>query len=95
MKIWAKVLRGDKILRDVIYECDFSLRPSEYQAMLQEISYRLDIATPVSLPSHLKHFERFNRVKYIPRDFIEDCEFTSVVLERVAEDKKTPSRFLY
>lgn len=94
MKIWAKVLRGDKILRDVIYEGNYTLRPKDYQAMLQEISYLLDIATPVSLPSHLKHFERFNRVKYIPRDFIEEVDFTSFVLERVTEEK-SKQQFFY
>lgn len=92
MKIWAKVMQGDKIKRDVIYESDLTLTPSNYQRMLQEISYRVDVATPISLPTHYKHFERFNRVKYIPRDFIEDADFTSFVLERVVENKK-PKQF--
>ena len=66
--------------------------PSNFQKMLQEIAYRVDIATPISLPSHFKHFERFNRVKYIPRDLIEEADFTSCVLERVVENKK-PKQF--
>ena len=89
MKIWAKVMKGDKILRDVIYENDLSLTPSNFQRTLQEISYKLDVATPVTLPSHYKHFERFNRVKYLPRDFIEEVDYTSFVLERVIEKPKT------
>ena len=89
MKIWAKVMKGDKILRDVIYENDLTLTPSNFQRTLQEISYKLDVATPVTLPSHYKHFERFNRVKYLPRDFIEEVDYTSFVLERVIEKSKT------
>lgn len=92
MKIWAKVLKGDKILRDVIYENEVALTPKGFTKMLQEVSYMLDISTPISLPTHLKHFERFNMIKYVPRDFIEDVEFTSVVFERVTEDKK-PKNF--
>ncbi len=92
MKIWAKVLCDDKILRDVIYETERGLRPSEWQKTLQEIAYLLDIATPISLATHLKHFDRFNRVKFIPRDFVEEVEFTSVVLENVVEPKK-PSQY--
>ena len=88
MKIWAKVMVGDKIKKDVIYESELSLTPSNFQKMLQEIAYLVDVATPISLPSHFKHFEKFNRVKYIPRDFIEECDFTSFVLERVIENKK-------
>ncbi len=89
MKIWAKVMKGDKILRDVIYESDLTLTPSNFQRTLQEISYKLDVATPVTLPTHYKHFERFNRVKYLPRDFIEEVDYTSFVLERVIEKPKT------
>lgn len=89
MKIWAKVMKDDKILRDVIYENDLTLTPSNFQRTLQEISYKLDVATPVTLPTHYKHFERFNRVKYLPRDFIEEVDYTSFVLERVIEKPKT------
>lgn len=94
MKIWAKVMNGDKILRDVIYESDLNLTPSNFQQMLQEISYKTDIATPVTLPTHYKHFERFNRVKYLPRDFIEDVDYTSFVLERVIEKQKTKQFYI-
>lgn len=82
-------MKGDKILRDVIYENDLTLTPSNFQRTLQEISYKLDVATPVTLPTHYKHFERFNRVKYLPRDFIEEVDYTSFVLERVIEKSKT------
>lgn len=56
MKIWAKVMKGDKILRDVIYESELSLTPSNFTRMLQDISYKVDVATPVTLPTHFKHF---------------------------------------
>ena len=92
MKICAKVMKGEKILRDALYERELSLTPSNLQKMLQEISYKVDVATPVNLPTHFKHFERFNRVKYLPRDFIEEVDYTSFVLERVIEKPK-PKQF--
>ena len=88
MKVWAKVMRGDKILRDVIHEADLSLTQSGFQSLMQEVSYKLDIATPVLLATHLKHLERFNRVKFLARDFIEDVDFDLLVVERVLDDKK-------
>lgn len=94
MKIWAKIVNGDKIIRDIIYERDLVLTPANYQKMLQEMSYQLDIATPVSLPTHFKHFERFNRIKYIPRDFIEEVDFTAYILERVIEKPKSKQYFM-
>lgn len=94
MKIWAKVLNGDKILRDTVYERELALTPSNFLKMLQEICYMLDVATPITLPSHFKHFEKFNRIKYIPRDFVEECDFTSFVLERVIEKKKPETYYI-
>ena len=88
MKVWAKVMKGDKILRDVIYEADLSLTQSGFQTLMQEVSYRLDIATPVLLATHLKHLEKFNRVKFLVRDFIEDVDFDLLIVERVLDDKK-------
>ncbi|MDE7372522.1 MAG: hypothetical protein K2N18_00505 [Clostridia bacterium] len=88
MKVWAKVMRGDKILRDVIYEADLSLTQSGFQTLMQEVSYKLDIATPVILATHLKHLEKFNRVKFLDRDFIEDVDFDVLIVERVLDDKK-------
>lgn len=88
MKVWAKVMRGDKILRDVIYEEDVRLDAEGFQSLMQEVAYRLDIATPVILINHVKHLERFNRVKFLARDFIEDVDYDMVVVERVLDDKK-------
>ena len=81
-------MRGDKILRDVIYEADLSLTQSGFQTLMQEVSYKLDIATPVLLATHLKHLEKFNRVKFLTRDFIEDVDFDLLIVERVLDDKK-------
>lgn len=88
MKVWAKVMRGDKILRDVIYEEDLTLSKSDFQKLMQELAYRLDISSPVSIPNHIKHFEKFNRVKFLPRDFIEEVDFDAFIIERVLDEKK-------
>ena len=88
MKVWAKVMKGDKILRDVVYENDVPLTQSGFQSLMQELSYKLDIATPVILVNHLKHLERFSRVKFLARDFIEDVDFDLLIVERVLDEKK-------
>lgn len=81
-------MKGDKILRDVIYEDAVQLNAAGFQKLMQEVSYKLDIATPVILINHLKHLERFNRVKFLSRDFIEDVDFDVLIVERVLDDKK-------
>lgn len=95
MKVWAKVMNGDKILRDAVYENGMTLNEANFQKLLQEISYMLDIAVPVSLAYHFKHFERFNRIKYLPRDFIEEVDFDAFIVERVLDDKKQKLQLYY
>ena len=87
MKIWAKVMRGVKILRDVIYEGEHKASFSGFREAVQSAAYLSDVSTPVLLPAHFEKFDRFNRVKFLPSDFIEDVDFTAFVLERVKEDK--------
>ncbi len=87
MKIWAKVMNADRILRDIVYEGDHKFTPSGFRDAVQNVSYLLDVSTPVLLPAHYRHFENFKRVKFLPSDFIEDVGFTSYVLELVSDDK--------
>ncbi len=87
MKIWAKVMRGDKILRDVLYEGEHAPGFSGFREAVQNVAYKADVSTPVLLPAHFERFDRFNRVKFLPSDFVEDVDFTCFVLERVKEDK--------
>ncbi len=87
MKIWAKIYNGDRLEKNIIYESELAESPKNYIKDLQEICYRLDISAPVSLASHYKHFVKFNRIKYLPRDFIEEVDFTSFVMELVIEKK--------
>lgn len=87
MKIWAKVLKGDKIVRDTVYEGEHKFTPAGFRDAVQNAAYLLDVSTPVLLPSHFRHFDEFKRVKFTPADFIEDVDFTSFVLELVKEEK--------
>ena len=91
MKIWAKVMRADKILRDVLYEGEHPAGAKGFREAVQAVSYAADVSTPVILPAHYERFERFNRVKFLPSDFIEEVDFTSFVIERVTEDGKKQS----
>ncbi|MBO5654944.1 MAG: hypothetical protein J6R34_05350 [Clostridia bacterium] len=87
MKIWAKLMKGDKLLKSIIHDSALVSNPSNFKKDLQEICYTIDVSTPVSLPTHYKHFEKFNRIKFIPRDFVEEVDFTALILELVVDKK--------
>lgn len=80
-------MNGDKMLKSVLHDSPRVCSPQNFQKDLQDICYTMDVSTPVTLPTHFKHFQKFNRVKYIPRDFVEEVDFTALILEFVVDKK--------
>ena len=83
MKLWAKIIKGDKLLANLVVRNRAPLEQEAYESFLSEICTRLDLSTPVTLTTHFNHLKRFNIVEYKPRDFIEPVSFTKFTLENV------------
>jgi hypothetical protein len=86
MKLWVKIIKGDKLLSNLVVRNSAPLEQEAYEAFLSEICQQLDLSTPISLPTHFSHIKRFNIVEYKPRDFIEPVAFTKLTLENVDYD---------
>lgn len=86
-KIWAKVEKKQKIVKQVIYEHDGKLVWGEFFNYLADICEELDVATPVLLKTHIFNFAKFNRVRFLPRDFAEVVDFDYLVLENILQTK--------
>ena len=83
MKLWAKIIKGDKLLANLVVRNRAPLEQEAYESFLCEICTQLDLSTPVTLTTHFNHLKRFNIVEYKPRDFIEPVSFTKFTLENV------------
>ena len=83
-KIWAKVMREGKIVRQYVYENDREkLTWSHFFEYLTDISRETDVPTPVLLKSHIMTFAKFNHVRFYPRDFMEEVDFDYLLLENI------------
>ena len=83
-KIWAKVMREGKIVRQYVYENDREkLTWSHFFEYLTDICRETDVPTPVLLKSHIMNFAKFNHVRFLPRDFVESVDFDSLWLENI------------
>ena len=82
-KIWSKVIKDGKIIRQVTYESGEKFAYSQFFTYLAAICEELDIATPVLMKTHIFNYAKFNMVKFIPRDFAEPVDFDRLVLENV------------
>lgn len=85
VKIWAKIMNGDKVKKDIIYEAVGSFHANELYLHMQTICHRLDIPCPVVLKSHEHNFMEFNNCVFVPRDFVESINFSKLVIENVKE----------
>lgn len=84
IRIWAKVLKNDKILKQYVFEMDGEIDYSEFFSYLKDICENLDIATPVLIKTHLFNYAKYNNVRFTQSDFVEQIPFDKLVLENAA-----------
>ena len=82
-KIWAKVLKYGKIIKQLTYEREDKFSYSQFFSYLADICEGLDIATPVLLKTHVFNYAKFSTVRFIPRDFAESVDFDKLILENI------------
>lgn len=82
-RIWAKVIKDGKIVKQLTYERTDKFAYSEFFTYLSDICEGLDIATPILLKTHIFNYAKFNTVRFLPRDFAEVPEFDRLVLDNL------------
>lgn len=82
-RMWAKVLKGEKIVKQITYERDEKFVYSSFFSYLSDICEELDISTPIMLKTHIFNYAKFRTVRFLPRDFAETPEFDKLVIENV------------
>ena len=88
MKLWFKIMKGDKMIFDTLEKNDLPLSRDEYERMLSELCHTANLSTPISLAPHFLSLVRFNITEYLPRDFVESVEFDKVIVENVDRDER-------
>lgn len=85
MKIWAKIVLGDKIVRQTTYENPLPMRYDNYRVWVEDVCRLFDLSTPVILPAHYKNFAMFHNTRFKPDDFVDDLGADALVLEDCRE----------
>ncbi len=84
VRIWAKTVTEEKVIKSIIYEKQELFSPDNFQNYLEEISAILDIPTPVYLTKHVRHYINFNTTTFVESDFVESIDFEKLVLEEAS-----------
>lgn len=82
-KIWAKVIVGEKIVKQLTYISEDCFTYSQFFKYTAEICEGLDIPTPIILKTHIFNYAKFSQTRFLPRDFAESIEFDKLVLENI------------
>ena len=81
VRIWAKVLKNNKIVKDCIFEKFENIDYSKFFDYTMEICETLDIPTPVLIKTHLFNYAKYNNVRFNEEDFVESIDFDKLVFE--------------
>ena len=81
IRIWAKVLKNNKIVKQYVFERFETMDYSQFFDYLREICENLDVATPVLIKTHLFNYAKYNNVRFTQSDFVETIDFDKLVLE--------------
>lgn len=81
LRIWAKVIKDGKILKQVVYEKTETIDYSLFFDYVRDICEALDVPTPVIIKTHLFNYAKYNTVKFTAQDFMESINFEKLVLE--------------
>ena len=81
IRIWAKVMKKDKILKQYMFEKFTEMDYSDFFSYLKDICENLDISTPVLIKTHLFNYAKYNVVRFTQSDFVEQISFDKLVLE--------------
>ena len=91
-KIWAKIIKNDKIRSNLVYSVEGVFEIDKLQSYVSEICEQLDLSTPVVLASHIRNFENFNFTRFVPADFVESVSFDALVIEFMKDNVKKEYR---
>ncbi|MBR2384830.1 MAG: hypothetical protein IKA99_04365 [Clostridia bacterium] len=81
IRIWAKVIKNDKIINQYVFESVESMDYSKFFEYTREICLNLDVPTPVIIKTHLFNYAKYNTVRFTSSDFVESIDFDKLIFE--------------
>lgn len=88
MKVWAKLLKNQKIKEDIVLSFDCDRRPDDtdtWQRYIGELCQGLKQSRPVILSKHVQQLARHARTTFLKSDFLEQVSFDKMEVELFEE----------
>ncbi len=87
-KLWAKVVKNNKTIDDIIIENDNSElnRTRKIFQGLEDACYEYNLAKPIWLDSNISSFKKHSRTRFTQDNFIETIDFDYLEIEVIEDD---------
>lgn len=87
MRIWFKVFKENRMLRDVVIErTEEDTRTHKIFAALDEVCYQFDLGKPIWLEATIADFKRHARTRFTQDNFVEQIDFDYLEIHVIEED---------
>ncbi|MBQ7408353.1 MAG: hypothetical protein IJW13_03680 [Clostridia bacterium] len=83
VKLWARTIKDNATLLKYDFVRDEVMEWSDFFDYVRDICHEMDLPTPVILKTHLFNFAKFNYVRFLKSDFVEQVDFDFLLIENV------------
>lgn len=87
MRIWAKIFRDNRMLRDTVAEDNGTdTRTHKVFHALEDVCRQFDLGQPIWLDKNISEFKRHSKTRFYQDSFIEHIEFDYLEFHVIEED---------
>lgn len=88
MRIWAKIFRDNRMLRDMVIENSEPdmTRTKKVFAALDEVCLKFDLSVPIWLDANIADFKRTAKTRFCQDSFVEHIDFDYLEFQIIEED---------
>lgn len=87
MRIWAKIWKDTRLVRDTVIEnCEGDTRTHKIFKALEAVCYEFDLGKPMWLDSTVKEFQKYAKTRFTKDNFIEEIDFDFLEFQVIEED---------
>lgn len=82
MRLWAKLVKNEKIIKHGLVEVENLSTFSGITKAFMDVAEHMKIPTPIITRTSAQFFFDFNSVRFKQCDFVEPIDFDALVIER-------------
>lgn len=87
MRIWFKIMKENRLLRDVTIEnSENDTRTHKVFRAIEEVCYAFDLGQPIWLDTNISEFKRHAKTRFLQDSFVEQIEFDFLEMQVLEED---------